>query len=139
MGTNKFEIRLSQDQIDQIIADVNGVELLSFEEVSRIATEINKKVNIPFVNEEKEKVIFVKIVQGIDRYLYRLLPNEVYSLVLDATDGIDRKEARQIRRRLTPIINERVNIPIIPERLEGKLINLVLSIITNALVKGSKV
>ena len=74
----------------------------------------------------------------VDRQLYRLLPNEYYELVKDASDGISKEEAVKIEERLTPLINNVVNIPILTEKQEEKLIGLVLSLIINAMIKGFK-
>ena len=75
----------------------------------------------------------------MDKQLYQLLPNEYYELVKSTTDGISKKEAELIEERLTPIINNVVNIPVLTERQEGKLISLVLGLIVNAMVKDHSI
>ena len=67
-----------------------------------------------------------------------MLPNEYYELVKDTSDGISKEEAVKIEERLTPLINNVVNIPILTEKQEEKLIGLVLSLIINAMIKGFK-
>jgi hypothetical protein len=68
-----------------------------------------------------------------------MLPNEYYELVRNATDGVTQEEADTIRDRVSPLINEKVDIPIIDEETEGKLISYVLGLIMNAMVKGKTI
>ena len=133
------EITLTKKQLEKIMKDVDEkVEMLTNAEINAIAQKVNKAINLPFLNEEKEFIVFGKLIKLVDRQLYKLLPNEYYELIQDATDGISREEAIKIEERLTPLINNVVNIPILTEKQEEKLIGLVLSLIINAMVKGFK-
>jgi len=89
-------------------------------------------------NSEKNFLIYVQVIKWIDRQLYKLLPNEYYCLIKDLTDGISKQEAGLIEERVTPLINNLVNIPVLTEKQEERLISLVLNIIINAMVKGFK-
>jgi len=132
-------ITLTETQLDQIKLDMDKkVEMLSDSEINAIAIKLNDKINLPFLDEAKELVVFGKIVKWIDKVLYKLLPNEYYELVKDATDGISEEEADNIQERLTPLINNIVNIPFLDEKQEAKLISLVLDIIIKAMIKGLK-
>jgi hypothetical protein len=129
---------LTKGNLKKIESDMAKVEMLTDAEVNALAQKVNAAINLPILNEEKEFVIFAKIIKWIDRKLYEILPNEYYELINDATDGISKEEAVALEERLTPIINDAVNIPIISEKQEEKLISLVLGIIINAMVKGFK-
>jgi len=132
-------ITLTQAQLTQIKADMDEkVEMLTDAEVNALAQKINKLINLPFLNEDKELQVFAKIVKWVDKQLYQLLPNEYYELIRDAHDGISKEEAQKIEDRLTPLINNIVNIPVLTEAQEEKLIGLVLGLIINAMVKGFK-
>lgn len=133
------EITLTQVQLDQIKNDINEqVEMLTDAEVNALAQKVNNAINFPFLNEEKEFVVFAKVIKWVDKQLYKLLPNEYYELVKDATDGISKDEAIKIEERLTPLINNVINIPVLSENQEAKLISLVLSWIIKAMIKGNK-
>lgn len=133
------EITLSEEQLRQIREDMfKTEEMLSDAEINALAKKVNKSVDFPFINEEKELVVYTKIIKWIDRQLYKLLPNEYYKLVKSTTDGISQKEANEIENRLTPLINNLVNIPVLTEKQEEKLISLILNIIISAMVKGFK-
>jgi hypothetical protein len=130
--------KLTEAHISQIKRDMNEqVEMLSDAQVNALAQKVNKVINLPFLNEEKELKVFAKVVKLIDKEIYKLLPNEYYGLVQDSSDGISKEEAVQIEERLTPLLTNSINIPVLSEKLEEKLIRLILGLITNAMVKGS--
>lgn len=130
-------IALTDLQIEQIKADMNEkCEMLTNEQVVVLANKVNKKVNIPFLSEDKEFTVLFKIIRWVDKELYKLLPNEYYELIHDSTDGISEEEADALNRRLTPLINKVIDIPILPEVVEKYIIDLILGIIINAMIKG---
>ncbi len=133
------EITLTKKQLEKIKSDMyEQVEMLTDGEINAIAQKVNKAFNIPFLNEEKEFIVFGKVIKWVDRKLYKLLPNEYYELVKDSSDGISKEEAIKIEERLTPLINNVVNMPILTEKQEEKLIGLVLGLIIKAMTKGFK-
>jgi hypothetical protein len=137
MGTTTGN--LTSDQLDQIKLDMGEtVQMLSDAQVNALAQQVNKAVNLPFLREEKELIVFAKVVRLIDQKLYQLLPNEYYELIKDANNGISKEEAIVMEQRLTPLINAAVNLPILSEKQEEKLIGLILGLIVNAMVKGFK-
>lgn len=130
---------MTSEQLSKIKADMNQkVEMLNDAEVNALAQKVNGAINLPFLNEKKEFVVFAKIIKWVDKQLYKLLPNEYYELVKDASDGVSEEEAEEIKCRLTPLINNCVNVPVITENMEAKLINLILDLIIKAMVKGVK-
>lgn len=132
-------IALSQQQLVQVTKDMdNKADMLSDSEINALAQKINGMFNIPVLGETSELIVFAKIIKLIDRKLCQLLPNEYYKLVKDSTDGISQEEATALEKRLTPLINSRVNIPIISEEQEEKLISMILGMIINAMVKGAR-
>jgi hypothetical protein len=132
-------VTLTKKQLQKIQEDMDDkIEMLTGAEIDAIAQAVNKAINLPFLSEEQEFIIFVKVIKWIDRQLYKLLPNEYYELVKDASNGISKEEAIKIEERLTPLINNVINIPIISEKQEAKLIGLILGLIIKAMVKGFK-
>ncbi|NEW85156.1 MAG: hypothetical protein GZ094_22715 [Mariniphaga sp.] len=133
------EITLTKDHLVDISNDMdNQEEMLTDAEINALAQKVNKKINLPFLSEEKELVVFAKLVKWIDRELYKILPNEYYNLINDISDGLTIQEANDLEKRLTPLINNVINIPILSEKLEAKLISMVLGVIIGAMAKGSK-
>ena len=132
-------LTLTKDQLDRINEDMNKkVEMLNDAEINALAQKINDAINLPFLGEDKEFVVFAKVIKWVDKQLYKLLPNEYYELVKDATDGISKEEANRIEERLTPLINNAVNVPVLTEKQEEKLISLILGMIIKAMIKGFK-
>jgi len=130
-------ITLTQEQKNQILKDMNkAVEMLSMEEVEVIASKLNEKVDIPFIKEGTEQTILVKTVKLIDRTIYQNLPNELYGLVKNSTDGISDDDAEELGKVLASRINKKIDIPYIPEWIEEEIIKIVLSLIVNAMRKN---
>lgn len=130
---------ISASQLEKIKNDMDKrTEMLTDAEVIALAAKINRVVNLPLLKEGTEMVVFTKIIRLIDRALYKNLPNEYYELIHNAADGISPAEAIVLEERLTPVINKVVNVPLLTERMEAKLIGLAVGIIVNAMVKGFK-
>ena len=132
---------LNSTQIAQIKEDLEtDKEFLTDEEVLAIAENVKAKIpfKIPFLSDQTVLTILFKNVRKIDRELYKLLPNEYYELVRNLSDGISSDEAKELIRRLTPLINKLIDIPILSEAIEAAIIEFVLDQIVNALVKGFK-
>lgn len=130
-------ITLNEEQVQRVKAGADEqVEMLSMQELEAVASKLNEHINIPLVSEEQEQVVLVKIVKQIDRFLYTVLPNEVYELVKVAHDGISNEEAELIERRLAQLVNKAVDIPFVSEQVEEKIFQLILSIIVAAMKKG---
>lgn len=136
-------ITLTTEQFKQILKDYLAPpeerKQLSKEELEKVATSLNKKINVPFVSEEKEQRVLVKIVMKVDNYLYDNLPNEVYGLIADTVDGegLDDNEARQVSNNLAKLANRKIDIPYLPEFAEYIAINFVIRILVDAMRKDS--
>lgn len=105
-------------------------------EIQKISSRLNKKVDIPVLGEQKEQIVLEKIIAQIDNCLYELLPDEIYDTIHMISDGITAEEAGIIKTRVSSIINSQINIPILSEEHEKKLIDEFLNLISLALQKG---
>jgi hypothetical protein len=110
--------------------------MLTQSEIKDLAERLNRKINVPIINETGEQKIFVKIVIKIDTFLYDNLPNEFYDLTRSLDNGIDDDEAKRLIKRLAKLANKNVDIPYIPESLEYVAIRFILGIIINAARKA---
>ena len=109
--------------------------LLTEKQIKAIAIKLNEKIDLPILKEGKEFKIFFRIVRKIDKVICRLLPEEIYELVENAQEGITKEEAQIIKRRLIPLVNKEIKLPIISERQEAYVIEIVMDIIFRALEK----
>ena len=106
------------------------------EEIKDLAQRLNKKINVPLINETGEEKIFIKIILKIDTFLYDHLPNEFYDLIRSKDMGIDDKEAKRLVRRLTRLANEKIDIPYLPEALEHFALKFVIGMVVKAARKA---
>jgi hypothetical protein len=131
---------LTPDQFKVLLSEFYAVPekrtKMTTAEIIELATRLNKKINVPIINETGEQKILVKIILKIDNFLYDNLPNEFYDLVRDANNGIDDREARRLIRRLTRLANKKINIPYIPEFMERIAFKFVIGMIVKAARKN---
>ena len=64
MNIKSMLIKLAEEQADKMQEE--AIKSLASDEMSdRIATAINKKIDIPFVSEEKDQIFFEKIIDVV--------------------------------------------------------------------------
>jgi len=130
-------ITLTDEQRAQIVSDMDTeIEMLSSNEVEMLATRLNEKIDIPYIDDKAEQLIMVKIVKKIDRLLYRKLPNEIYGLVKNSHDGISDEDARQLKSVLATRINKEFDIPYISEWIEQEILEISIGLIVNGMRKN---
>src|SRR5680860_562093 len=104
---------LTTDQFKELLTDFYAVpekrSKLTTEEIKELAQRLNRKINVPIINETKEEKILIKIILTIDNFLYDNLPNEFYDLVRSTDNGIDNREAKRLVRRLTKLANDKID------------------------------
>ena len=72
MDIKKMFIEMAESQADQMKDDMMS-KLASDEMSEKIATAINKKIDIPFVSEDKEQIFFEKVVDVVTDLLHGIL------------------------------------------------------------------
>ena len=100
-----------------------GQGRLSEQEIYEIASRINEKINLPILNEEKEQQLIMNAIRAIDKNVQGLILTEDRRRMMGANPE---DEVKRIVEKLTPAINNSVNIPILTEKQEGKVIALIL-------------
>ncbi len=110
---------LTTDQFKELLKDFYAEPIkrnkMTEEEIKDLAQRLNKKINVPIINETGEEKILIKIILQIDTFLYDHLPNEFYDLIRSSDKGIDDNEAKRLVRRLTRLANEKIDIRIYPK------------------------
>lgn len=133
---------LTTDQFKELMSEFYAVpekrSKLSTAEIKELATRLNRKINVPIINETKEEKILIKIILKIDNFLYDNLPNEFYDLIRSTNKGIDNREAKRLVRRLTRLANDKIDIPYIPEPMEHIAFKFVIGMIVKAARKNLK-
>ena len=127
---------LTQDQFKELLNEFYAEPIkrnkMTRAEITDLAQRLNRKINVPLINETKEEKIFVKIILTIDTFLYDHLPNEFYDVIRSADMGIDDKEAKRLVRRLTRLANDKIDIPYLPEVAEHFAIKFVIGIVVKS-------
>ena len=130
-------IILTEDQRKQVLHEFDvQIEMLSAEEVEVLASKLNKKIDLPFITEGTEQIIFVKTVKVFDRLLYQNIPNELYGLIKNTSDGISDKDAEELKLVLGSRLNKSLEIPYVPERVEQQVFEILIGLVVDAMKKG---
>lgn len=132
-------VKLTATAYKKVGADADRAEMLTQKEVEAIATKLNKVINLPILKEDREQIIFVKIVKQIDRFLYGVLPNELYELIRVVSDGISEKDALIIEENLAKLANDYINLPFLTEPMEETVFRVVIGLIVRAMLKGESI
>ena len=130
-------IILTEDQRKQVLHEFDvQIEMLSAEEVEVLASKLNKKIDLPFITEGTEQIIFVKTVKVFDRLLYQNIPNELYGLIKNTGDGISDKDAEELKLVLGSRLNKSLEIPYVPEWVEQQVFEILIGLVVDAMRKG---
>jgi hypothetical protein len=129
---SELSVREFQNLLEEFFAIPEKRQKMTLFEITDLARRLNKKFNIPIINETREEKIFIKVVLKVDNFLYDHLPNEFYDLVRSIDGGIDDEEAKRLIIVLSKLVNEKINIPYIPEKVEYVIFRFIIAIIINA-------
>jgi transcriptional regulator CtsR len=125
--------------------------MLNSQQLNDIAAAINDRVDIPLVGERQEAKLFSAALARLDAHLEVLLReylgeemlNHVIRLLDRQADEASRREALQalIRQQLAaPLVdrlNQRLDLPFLSEREEGRLLTLVLDEVVNQMAAAA--
>jgi hypothetical protein len=132
-------VHLTPEAAERASADAGQKEMLTQAEAEAIATKLNHSINLPILGEEKEQIVFCKIVKKIDEFLYSVLPNEIYGLIRIAEGGIDPHEAVMIENNLASIATKYIDIPIVPKAMEETIFRVVIGTVVRAMLKNKTI
>ncbi len=127
LTTDEFKVLLSEFYAEPIKRNK-----MTMDEIKDLAQRLNKKINVPLINETGEEKILIKIILKIDTFLYDHLPNEFYDLVRSTDRGVDDNEAKRLVRRLTRLANDKIDIPYLPEPMEHFALKFVIGMVIKA-------
>lgn len=80
--------------------------------------------------------IIAWLVNKLDGALASLIPPKILSLLHDLSNGIEGHDLNAFKARLTKSINEEINIPLLSEETEGKIIYFVVDLVVESLQVG---
>lgn len=83
-----------------------------------------------------DDALFMWVVKRMEAVLVAHLPQSFVDKMNDLSDGVDNLD--EFKDRLTQLINEKVNIPLLSEKVEEKLFGLLIDIVVDALNLGRR-
>lgn len=115
--------------------------MLTQDQVDYLVKKLNKKVDIPVVGERFEAQLIEMGIWKIDKELDDHLPNQWKDLLNNVGEGLEPgspADLEVIKSSLVKFLNNKINIPIIGERAEKKLLEKTIDLLVEALKKGKK-
>ena len=114
--------------------------ILDEAQINWIVKEVNKKVNVPLLGEKAEGKLLRKAVELVLRKLDDALPEEITKFMTDAADGIEPgADTAEMQENTVNFLNKEINLPILNEKQEGKLLKKIVALLFDALEKGKSV
>ena len=110
--------------------------MITSEQKDKIVALVNSSIDIPVVPESLEGSIFRKAIDLIDEALDNFLPKEIQALAESLSQGIERNNAKDFVENLTRFLNKKVDLPILNEEQEGKLIGVVVNLLVKSMTKN---
>src|SRR5688572_16178841 len=110
----------------------NGV--LNDTQIDKLADRLNTKVNIPIVGEDTEKGIIVRVLKQMNESLAGQAGDELKGILSGVVDGSKTgAEAAAAKAQAVVFLNKRVNLPVVGEDMEAKLLGPVVDGIVDVL------
>jgi hypothetical protein len=113
--------------------------MLNDTQITKIASLLNKVIDIPLLSEEFEQILLQESIRLIDEALTKVLPPQFSDFLNQAASGLNssnKEEFDKFIERLVTSINKQVDLPFLDEGTEQKLIRSILKLIVRAMSKG---
>jgi len=103
-------------------ADFDLKASLTSYDVKSLATQLNAHIDVPFVPEAFEQ-LWIEWILG---KAIGVIPAELVKFLVDASDGLTDEEITYYEDLLTQLVNSIIDIPLLSEDMEEKLIRPVI-------------
>ncbi|MCP4510880.1 MAG: hypothetical protein GY826_31300 [Fuerstiella sp.] len=97
-----------------------------------LSERINLQLDLPWLNEAQEGAA---IRWCIDQVAH-LIPDSIKSFILDASDGLSSEELKRLEDTLVAYLNEKIDIPWMPESVEEQLLRPIVQAILDLAKQG---
>lgn len=122
---------------EQITKGIKSEKILSTSDINYIGGKIKFKKGMSFLVMESEHIVFTEIVKKIDKQLYMILPNRLYTSMRKPSYGPSKKEAKELKRKLVKLTCNNVELPFLSILLERAVITRVLDVIIYTMEEGN--
>ena len=99
--------------------------MLSEDQIASIAAKLNERVDLPFLDEEREQQILEGVVGSLNGKLATVteaLPEPVQEIWNSLAEGVSDGDAETLIESLTEQLNEQIDIPLLDEEKEADMI-----------------
>lgn len=101
--------------------------MLNDAQIEALADKLNNKINLPLVGEETEKQVLTTALRQLANALSGRVGEELRSIIQPLVDGsASPEEAVALKAKAVDHINRNINIPIIGEDTEAKVLGPVV-------------
>jgi len=101
--------------------------MLNEKQIEALAPKLNAKVNLPIIGEESEKQVLMTALKQLNSALAGKVGEELRAIIQPLIDGTaSAEEAVVLKAQAVAHINKHVNIPVIGEDTEAKVLGPVV-------------
>lgn len=101
--------------------------MLNDKQIDALAEKLNAKLDIPLVGEGTEKQILTTALQQLNKVLAGQAGEELRAIIGPLVDGTATgEEATRLKAQAVELLNKKVNLPVVGEETEAKLLGPVV-------------
>lgn len=101
-------------------------------DVVHVAAQLNSQFDLPFIPESVEQAWLEWLVGK----LMQVISPDLLDIIADAADGLSPEEIDQATIKLTKLVNNKIDIPVLTESMEARLIEPVVRQVLGYAVEG---
>ncbi len=108
--------------------------MLNDKQIDALADKLNAKVNLPMIGEETEKQVLMTALKQLNTALAGKVGEELRAIIQPLVDGsASAEEAVELKAKAVEHVNKNINIPVIGEDTEAKILGPVVDGIVQVL------
>ena len=106
---------------------------LSPTQQAKIAEALDKKIGIPFVSNNKERDIFLKLAKVIDSAVEARVPDELLAGLNTPGIQIETIVADALKENLVPLLSDVISFPFLPGTIKRKILSFVVELLVDVM------
>ena len=83
---------------EQITKGINSKNMLTDTDIIKIERKLANKKGMSFFIKNGRNIVFTEIVKKVDRYIYMILPQKLYSSIKNPSSGLSHKEVKTLKK-----------------------------------------
>lgn len=115
--------------------------ILNETQTNAIVTKLNREINLPILGEKAEQAILTMAINKVLGVLEDNLPPEFIEFLTTTGEGFEpgsENALEGVKDNMVKFINARVNLPIIGERAEKRLFDMIVDMLFDAMKKDKQ-